>query len=106
MLANDYFCYSDKIVDVDVSVMEFYLPFTNLFAVTIHYKTGEFGLYSPTHYNWHFIRYLHLSEVVVNTSSPLLNYTFEVADSYQYHLWVSNTVSTIYKQGKFTGYYA
>ena len=100
-----YFHFSDKIVGVDVSVLSSYVPFTYLFAVTIQYKTREEAdLYSPTLYSWHFTRYLHLNSVVVNTTSSLLNYTFEVADDYHYRLRASNAVSSGYAEGRFTGY--
>ena len=42
--------------------------------------------------------------MVVNTTSPLLDHTFEAADRYQYHLWISNAVSTVHAVGRFTGY--
>lgn len=101
---NSSLHFLDKIVGVDVSVLGSYVPFTYLFAVTLHYKTGtEVDSYSPTHYSWCFSGILHHSGVVVNTTSPLLNHTFEVADSYTYHLWVSNAVSNGYARGKVTG---
>ena len=106
IIVNVYCLYfSDEIVDVDVVVLGSYVPFTYLFAVTIHYKTGEVGSYSPVLYNWHFNRFLSLTDVVVNTTSPLLNYTFDVADNYHYHVWVSNAVSTGYADGGFRGCY-
>ena len=81
-----------------------YVPFTYLFAVTLYYKTGaEVDNYSPTLYSWRFTRFLHLSGVVVNTTSPLLNYTFEAADTYHYYLWVSNAVSTVHATGNIRG---
>ena len=86
-------------------VLGSYVPFTYLFAVTIHYKTGEVGSYSPVLYNWHFNRFLSLTNVVVNTTSPLLNYTFDATDYYHYHVWVSNAVSTGYAKGGFRGCY-
>ena len=89
---------------MDVSVLGSYVPFTYLFAVTLHYKTGaEVDSYSPTLYSWSFARFLHPSDVVVNTTSPLLNYTFKAAYSYQYRLWVSNAVSTCYTTGRGIG---
>ena len=84
-------------------VLGSYVPFTYLFAVNIHYKTGEVGSYSPIFYNWHFTRFLSLINVVVNTTSPLLNYTFSNADNYGYHVWVSNAISTGCADGGFTG---
>ena len=97
--------FSDEIVGVDVSVLASYVPFTYLFVVTLNYKTGEEVDYcSPIHFNWHFMRFLHISRVVINTTSPLLNHTFEAADSYEYHLRVSNAVSTIYTAGKLIGH--
>ena len=97
--------FSDKIVGVNVSVLASYVPFTYIFVVTLHYKAGEeVDYYGPTHFNWHFIRFLHLHGVVVNTTSPLLNHTFKVADSYEYILWVSNAVSTVYAAGTLEGY--
>ena len=86
-------------------VLGSYVPFTYLFAVTIYYKTGEVGSYSPILYNWHFTRFLSPSDVVVNTTSPLLNYTFDNADNYGYRVWVSNAISTGYAEGGFTGCY-
>ena len=101
----DIFYFSDKIVGVDVSVLGSYVPFTYLFVVALQYKTGtEVENYSPTLYSWCFFKYLHLNCVIVNTSSPLLNHTFEAAARYQYHLWISNAVSTVYTMGRFTGY--
>ena len=98
--------FSDKIVDVDAVVLGSYAPFTYLFAVTVHYKTGEVGSYSPVLYNWHFIRFLGpIVDVVVNTTSPLLNYTFDDADSYTYRVWVSNAISTGYADGGLRGCY-
>ena len=89
---------------MDVSVLGSHAPFTYIFAVTLQYKTGtEVDNYSPTFYNWSFTRHLYLNGVVVNTTSPLLNHTFEVADSYQYRLWVSNAVSTGYATGRVRG---
>ena len=82
-----------------------YVPFTYLFAVTVYYKTEEEAdLYSPTVYNWRFHKYLRISDVVVNTTSPLLNYTFKDAGRYRYHLLVSNHVSTCHTEGGLTGY--
>ena len=88
-------------------VLGSYVPFTYLFAVTIHYKTGEVGSYSPILYSWHFTRFLSpIVDVVVNTTSPLLNYTFDnAADNYSYCVWVSNAISTGHAEGGFTGYY-
>ena len=97
--------FSDKIVAVDVVVLGSYMPFTYLFAVTIHYKTGEIGSYNPILYTWHFTSFLSHVDVVVNTTSPLLNYTFDNADYYGYHVQVSNAISTGYAEGGFTGCY-
>ena len=99
------FSISDKIASVDVSVLNSCVSFAYIFAVTLQYKTGsDINEYNPTLYSWRFTRFLHLNSVVVNTTSPLLNYTFEAADRYQYQLWVSNAVSTVYTQEGFTGY--
>ena len=98
--------FSDKIVDVDAVVLGSYVPFTYLFGVTIHYKTGEVGSYSPILYSWHFTRFLSpIVDVVVNTTSPLLNYTFDSADNYDYRVWVFNAISTGYAEGRFIGCY-
>ena len=108
LTSSSYFCLysSDKIVDVDVVVLGFYVPFTYLFAVTIHYETGEVGSYSPILYNWHFTRFLSpIVDVVVNTTSPLLNYTFDIADNYGYRVQVSNAISTSHTEGEITGCY-
>ena len=81
-----------------------YIPFTYFFAVTLHYNTEEDDFYYyPILYNWHFSKSLHISDMVVNTTSPLLNHTFEMADSYQYRLWVFNAVSTGYATGNVRG---
>ena len=80
------------------------MPFTYFFVVAVHYITGKQAFfYGPTFYNWHFERFLHLHDVVVNTTSLLLKHTFEAADRYKYHLWVSNAVSTVYTEESFTG---
>ena len=87
-------------------VLDSYVPFTYLFAVTIHYKTGEVGSYSPILYSWHFTRFLSpIVDVVVNTTFPVLNYTFDNTDSYKYRVWVSNAISTGHAEGGFTGCY-
>ena len=83
-----------------------YLPLTYLFAVTIQYKSGEeVDLYSPTRYQWHFISSHYGHSVFVNTTSPLLNYTFVYPDSYEYHLVVFNAVSHWHAEDTFLGYY-
>ena len=90
---------------MDVVVLGSYVPFTYLFTATIHYKTGEVGSYSPIRYTWHFTGFLSHVDVVVNTTSPLLNYTFDSADNYGYRVGVSNAISTGYAEGRFTGCY-
>jgi len=70
-----------------------YIQFTYLFVVSIQYEFGAVDYFTPTFYNWHFRKLYHVSDVIINTTSPLLNYTFESADSYQYYVNVSNAVS-------------
>ena len=83
-----------------------YLPFTIHFAVTIQYKNEEADHYhSSTNYVWYFRGYLQYQPVIINTTSPLLNYTFDHAGSYHYELWVHNVASTFSKEGDFIGYY-
>ena len=90
---------------MDVSVLGSSDPFTYLFGVTVCYNTREVDLHSQILYSWEFIRFLHLHGVVVNTTSPLLNHTFEANCSYKYRLWVSNAVSTFYTKGMIEGIY-
>ena len=93
------------IVGASVFILGSYAPFTYLFAVTVQYKTGKFNHYSSTSYYWKFNRFLHIEKLIINTTSPLLNHTFEYAGSHHYCLWVSNAVSTSFTEGQFIGYY-
>ena len=92
------------IIDASVLVLGSYAPFTYLFAVAVQYKTGV-AHYGSTSYDWKFNRFLHLHYIFINTSSPLLNHTFEYAGRYRYRLIVSNAVSTANTEGGFTGHY-
>ena len=97
----------DKIVRADVLVLGPYIHFTYLFVVTIEYKTGKKVNYcSPTLYKWIFERpYIIGSKaIIINTTFPLLNHTFEFAGEYQYYLMVSNTLSRGFVKENFQGY--
>ena len=93
------------IIGASVLVLGYYPPFTYLFAVTVQYKIGEVGHYGSTCYSWSINKFLHLKNIYIDTTSPLLNHTFESAGRYRYRLIVSNAVSTTYAEGGFTGHY-
>ena len=97
--------FSDKIVHADVLVLDPYIHFTYIFVVTIEYKTGKKVNYcSPTLYKWYFVRPFTDSKVVINTTFPLLNHTFEFAGKYQYNLSVSNVLNKVFTTGYLKGY--
>ena len=93
------------IVGASVLILGSYVPFTYLFVVTVQYKTEQVVHHSSISYNWKFTRFLHLRNVTINTTSPLLNHTFEYADNYHYRLCVSSAISTVCTEGGFIGYY-
>ena len=99
--------FSDKIVHADVLVLGPYIHLTYLFVVTIEYKTGKKVNYcSPTLYEWCFERPFIIGSkaIIINTTFPLLNHTFEFAGEYHYHLRVSNALNGVFTIGNLQGY--
>ncbi|XP_065883529.1 uncharacterized protein [Dysidea avara] len=74
--------------------------FVKLFIATTQYQAkGEY--YNPVTYKWFFSLH-YINEIVVYTTSPLLNYTFEEQGYYQYNLMVYNEISSVQTGGSFT----
>ncbi|XP_065883526.1 uncharacterized protein [Dysidea avara] len=74
--------------------------FVKLFIATTEYQTkGEY--YNPVTYKW-FFSFHYINEIIVYTTSPLLNHTFEEQGYYQYNLIVYNEISSVQTGGSFT----
>ena len=74
-----------------------------LFAVTTQYKSVETDYYRSTNYRWNLTSD-HEEILTINTSSPWLSYEFKYGVYYHYDLLVYNAVSSVFKQGNFSGY--
>jgi len=75
--------------------------FVKLFIATIRYLTeGEY--YHPVTYQW-FFSHQCINEIIVHTTSPLLNQMFADPGYYHYKLTVHNDISNAQTNGSFTG---
>jgi len=94
--------FSDEITSVEVMMFpNLDSAFVKMFIATIHYLT-EREYYHPVTYKW-FFSHQHINDIIVITTSPLLNQTFADPGYYQYILIVYNDISRTQTSGSFTG---